>query len=501
VRNSADSPPASDPLAQYLDAVRRPLEFLAAASPATAARTQLPGHELAARGRALRGRLPEGPQREVLDALCSGLERLTTVSAAQRVTLAGECRRLLTQIGAPAPAGRRAGVRLPAQQRRSVRRAQPLALPVQFAKEVGPRRAALLRKFGIETVEDLLYHLPFRYEDRRRVREIGSVQPGEEASIVGELAQLAERTVGRGRRRILEGVLRDATGLLGLTWYHHTAYHRARYRVGQRLRVYGKVDRSPGGGKRIVHPEIDVATDEPGGAGILPVYEKPTTMTVGTIRKIVQQAVRDYAELIPGVLPETVTGPSRLLDPASALRAIHIPEAEADVERLNRFASAAQRALVFDELFFLQLGMGLRRRQTARESGLAMPRSGALTGQLAAILPFPLTAAQRRVLEQIYADMQRPHPMHRLLQGDVGSGKTIVALFAALVAIENGCQAAFMAPTELLAEQHFSTIAGSPRRSACASRCSPATRPGRAASGCTPSWRAARSGSPSAPTR
>ncbi len=289
--------------------------------------------------------------------------------------------------------------------------------------------------------------------------QIAAVQIGEEASIIGELAQLSERTVGRGRRRILEGVLRDATGLLGLTWYNQVTYFRSRFRVGQRLLVYGKVDRSPGGGKRIVHPEIDVAPDESAGAGILPVYEKPTSLTVATIRKIVQQAVRDYADLVPSVLPERVSGAARLMDAGAALRALHLPEPEADVDRLNRFAAPAHRALVFDELFVLQLGMGLRRRQTAEESGLPLPRTGALTDRLAAALPFALTGAQRRVIEQIYVDLARPHPMHRLVQGDVGSGKTIVALFGALVAIENGCQAAFMAPTELLAEQHFATIA------------------------------------------
>jgi ATP-dependent DNA helicase RecG len=460
MENPVGSATVGDPLTQFLDAVRRPLEFLAAAA-ATAARTTLPGRELASRGRELSTRVPAGAQRDDFEALCDGLERLADVSPDERHALALQCRDLLNRVSAPTAA--------PAVEATPAYRASTgdlaaaitkLQQPVQYAKEVGPRRAALLRKFGIDTVEDLLYHLPFRYEDRRRVRDIKSLQPGEEAGTIGELAQLSERTVGRGRRRILEGVLRDATGLLGLTWYHHTTYHRARYSVGQRLRVYGKVDRTPGGGKRIVHPEIDVAGDESAGAGVLPVYEKPTTMTVGTIRKIVQQAVRDHADLVPSVLPETISAAHRLLDPAAALRAIHQPDAEADVDRLNRFGSVAQRSLVFDELFFLQLGMGLRRRQSLSETGLPMPHSAALTGRLAASLPFALTGAQHRVLEQIYADLARPHPMHRLLQGDVGSGKTIVALCAALVAIENGAQAALMAPTELLAEQHFRTISG-----------------------------------------
>jgi ATP-dependent DNA helicase RecG len=449
---------AGDPLAEFLAAVRPPLEYLAAAKTAAAARTRLPGRALAARGRDVRTRLPEGVQRERLDTLCDGLEALEDTDRDDRTELARLCRDLAAQIAAPREDASEAEPTYRATGGDLASALSRLTQPVQYAKEVGPRRAEQLRKFGIETVEDLLYHLPFRYEDRRRVREIGAVQIGEEASIAGELAQLSERTVGRGRRRILEGVLRDTTGLLGLTWYHQVAYFRTRYRVGQRLIVYGKVDRSPGGGKRIVHPEIDLAADESSGQGVLPVYEKPTSMTVGTIRKIVQQAVRDYADLVPSALPATVARGNRVMDPAAALRAIHLPDSDADVDRLNRFASPAHRALVFDELFFLQLGMGLRRRQSETESGLVLPRTGALTDKLSAALPFTLTGAQRRVIEQIYADMARPHPMHRLVQGDVGSGKTIVALYAALVAIENGYQAAFMAPTELLAEQHFATI-------------------------------------------
>jgi ATP-dependent DNA helicase RecG len=449
---------AGDPLAEFLAAVRPPLEYLAAANTGAVARTRLPGRALAARGRDVRDRLPDGVERERFDTLCDGLEALEDTARADRSALARLCRDLAAQIAAPpvapperAPTYRPSGGDLAAALSR-------LSLPVQYAKEVGPRRAALLRKFGIETIEDLLYHLPFRYEDRRRVRDIGSVHIGEEASIVGELAQLSDRTVGRGRRRILEGVLRDKTGLLGLTWYNQVTYFRSRYQVGQRLLVYGKVDRSPGGGKRIVHPEIDLVADEAAGQGVLPVYEKPTSMTVGAIRKIVQQAVRDYGDLVPSVLPETVARANRVMDPAAALRGIHVPDGDADVDRLNRFASPAHRALVFDELFFLQLGMGLRRRQNEAESGLALPRTGALTDRLIDALPFALTGAQQRVIEQAYADMARARPMHRLVQGDVGSGKTIVALFAALVAIENGYQAAFMAPTELLAEQHFTTI-------------------------------------------
>lgn len=441
-------------LDDFVAALRRPLEFLLNAPPATAARTHLPGTALALRARALADALPGDRRRTILESLAERLERFATVSTDQRGPLAQELWEGLERLTKKAP---------PPPYRVSTgdlcQAIEELKRPVQFVKGVGPRRADLLRKTGIETVEDLLFHLPFRYEDRRRVSRIADARPGEEASFIGELAQLSDRTVGRARRRILEGVVRDESGLLGLTWYNQVTYFRARYRVGQRCLVYGRVERTPAGGIRIVHPEIDMAPDE-SGPGILPVYNKPTTMTVGAMRKLVQQAVRDFADRMPSALPPQVTESAGLLDLAAALRTVHLPSADADVDELNEFGSAAHRSLVFDELFFLQLGLTMRRRETRRESGIAMPSPGRLTDGLLERLPFALTGAQQRVLADIRRDMAAPHPMNRLVQGDVGSGKTIVALVAALVAIENGYQAAFMAPTELLAEQHHRTISG-----------------------------------------
>ncbi len=457
--------PAEDPLSAFAAAVRRPLEFLLSAPAATAARTRLPGRELATRGRALIDGLRPGMQQQVLTALCDDLEAYEATPPDRRVDLARQCRALLAQLEgregeavapvepkqrAPAPAYRATSGDLTAAFAQ-------LDRSVQFVRGVGPRRGELLRKFGIDTIEQLLYHLPFRYEDRRSVRRIAEARVGEEASVAGEIVQLGDRTVGRAGRRILEGVLRDATGLLGLTWYNQVAYFRTRYRVGQSCLVYGRIESTPGGGKRIVHPEIDLAPDE-SGPGILPVYNKPTTLTVGAMRKVVQQAVEDFAALVPSALPPAVAAAARIPDVATALRNVHCPPPDADVAALNDCRTPAHRALVFDELFFVQLGLTLRRRGTAREPGLSMPRRAQLTSRLRDNLSFALTGAQQRVLDEIYRDMEAPHPMHRLVQGDVGSGKTIVALFAALVAIENGHQAAFMAPTELLAEQHFRTV-------------------------------------------
>ncbi len=452
---AAGSPSSGDALARFLTAVRRPLDFLSTAGEAAAARTRLSGDQLAARGRALRAQIATA-QRPALERLCDVLGEFDAAPAGRRADLADECRRLLAELSAP----RRASAPVPYQQTSGDVAAALLRLgqSIQFVKEVGPRRADLLRRFGIATVEDLLYHLPFRYEDRRRVQTIAGAVAGEETTVVGELVQMAERTVGRGRRRILEGVLRDATGLLALTWYHHVTYFRHRFRSGQRLRVYGRVERSPAGGKRIIHPEMDADPEADVGLGIAPVYEKPTTLSVSVMRRIVRHAVEAYADTAPAVLPPPVAERAQISAPAAALRALHAPDADADLAGLNAFATAAHRALVFDELFFLQLGLGLKRRQNVRAPGAPLPRTGRLTDALAARLPFTLTGAQRRVIGQVYDDLARPHPMHRLVQGDVGSGKTVVALFAALVAIEHGAQAAVMAPTELLAEQHYDTM-------------------------------------------
>ncbi|MFN8643698.1 MAG: ATP-dependent DNA helicase RecG [Candidatus Binatia bacterium] len=452
---AAAPPGGGDALAGFLAAVRRPLEYLQTAGAAAAARTRIPGRRLAERGRQLR-RAVDGARRQALDTLCQRLDRLEAAPTPQaRAALAAECREL-----AAAVAGQGGRDIAPDYRHDSgdVGRRWSASASVQFAKEVGPSRAPKLQKFGLDTIEDLLYHLPFRYEDRRRLRDIASVGVGEEAGIVGEIVQLQERVVGRQQRRILEGTLRDDSGLLGLVWYHHVTSYRARYRSGQRCRVYGRVERSPAGGKRIVHPDVELSPDSEANAGIVPVYEKPTAMPVATMRRIAQRAAADHADTVPRVVPPLLVAAARVADPGLALRALHAPGPDADVDRLNRFATEAHRALVFDELFFLQLGLGLKRRQIAREAGLPLPPAGALTERLPAALPFALTAAQQRVVAEVGADLARGHPMHRLVQGDVGSGKTVVALFAALRAIEHGHQAAVMAPTELLAEQHHATL-------------------------------------------
>jgi ATP-dependent DNA helicase RecG len=336
-----------------------------------------------------------------------------------------------------------------------------LGRPAEVVRGVGPKRAGELARFELETVEDVLYHLPFRYEDRRALRPLRTLQPGDEATAVAEVSHVREAR-NRGGRPVLEAVVRDADGMLTLVWFHQIQWFKRRLAIGQRLVVHGRVEGGLAGGpRRIIHPEIETL-----GAGdeaepperIVPVYEKPTEMHVGAMRRIVHAAVAEFADRVPSALPPEVAARHRVVDVARALRHVHTPPPEADVGALQGLRSLAHRSLVFDELFFLQLGLELRRSATAEEAGTPFPASTRLVPALRARLPFRPTGAQERAAAEIAADQARPHPMRRLLQGDVGSGKTLVALMGALAVAESGWQTALMAPTELLAEQHFETI-------------------------------------------
>ncbi|MGH7771929.1 MAG: ATP-dependent DNA helicase RecG [Candidatus Binatia bacterium] len=338
-----------------------------------------------------------------------------------------------------------------------------LQTPLRFLKGVGPKRALQLEGLGLKTVEDLLYHLPFRYEDRRQIKKIHHGTIGKEESFVGKLIALEKRYIPKRRRQILVGTLTDGTGSLGLVWYHGTPYMAKMLWKGQELLVHGKVERGLGIQKRIVHPEFE--SIEPGDEGererILPIYLRPGGIPLGALRRWLAQALGEYSNFLPSFLPEAITRRQGLMDLRKAMDQLHQPYKTADLFSLNRFASPAHRSVIFDEFFYLQLGLGLRRKYRSALQGISFtPNGESLTRRMRALLPFALTSAQERVLEEIYGDMASSRPMQRLIQGDVGSGKTIVAWFAALRAIENGFQVVCMAPTELLAEQHFRNLKG-----------------------------------------
>jgi ATP-dependent DNA helicase RecG len=245
-------------------------------------------------------------------------------------------------------------------------------------------------------------------------------------------------------------------------WWNQLAYFRTRFVEGRRLLVHGRVEASMGVGPlRMAHPDVTMldVEDEPGTkAGLVPVYEKPTPWPVSAMRRIVHAAVADFADRVPAGLPPAIAARQRVVDPARALRWVHDPPPTADAPTLDRGGTTAHRSLVFDELFFLQLGLALR-RSTPSRSRARVPAVGELGRGAPRVVAVPADGRAGAGVRGDRRGPRAPAPMRRLLQGDVGSGKTLVALMAALTSIEAGAQAAIMAPTELLAEQHYATVA------------------------------------------
>ncbi|MGE5303055.1 MAG: ATP-dependent DNA helicase RecG [Alphaproteobacteria bacterium] len=338
-----------------------------------------------------------------------------------------------------------------------------LQTPIRFLKGVGPKRAAQLEASGLVAVEDLLYHLPFRYEDRRRLAKLSEAAAGQEQTFVGQLVALQSRFNPRVRRNVVTAVLRDETATIDLVWYRAPSYLVKGLAQGQRLLVHGKVETAPARRHRLVHPEFEILEtgEEQHAPGILPIYVRPGGLSLSILRKWLSQALAEYVGHVPGCLPAEILERRGLINIRRALTALHEPAPNADLDALNTFSSTAHRSVIFDELFYLQLGLGLRKNSRHRcEATARGPLRDTLTTRMRQCLPFSLTAAQERVLDEIENDLESPHPMQRLVQGDVGSGKTMVAWMASLRLIENGYQCVWMAPTEMLAEQHYRNLHG-----------------------------------------
>ena len=342
-----------------------------------------------------------------------------------------------------------------------------LTTPVQYVKGIGPRLAEILATKGISTVGDLLNYLPFRYEDRLNPRGIGELRAGEMATVIGEVRNsglfrtrkmpIFQLTVGQGRSK------------LRCLWFHGT-YLQDKFKPGQLIALYGKVEQDSRSGElQIIQPQFEMLGDA-GSDGaddkaatslevgrIVPIYESAGQgrVTARWFRRVIRTALddltRDLAETIPAAVRERLA----LLSPREALWKVHWPEAGESLADLQSSRTPAHIRLIFEELFFIELGLELKRRQQKTQTGIAFRLDDGVRQAIKKILPFHPTAAQKRVLKEIADDMQKPYPMRRLLQGDVGSGKTIIGFQAAIIAIENGCQVALMAPTEILAQQHY----------------------------------------------
>ena len=346
-----------------------------------------------------------------------------------------------------------------------------LSTNVQYVKGIGPRYAAMLLEKGITTVEDLLYYLPFRYEDRLNPRGIGELRPGEMASVIAEV-----RTSGLFRTRrmpLFEMTAGQGRDTLKCIWFN-APYLQDKFRAGQLVALYGKVEAASHGYDRlqIMQPQFEILHDptEDGNGNeeerkwqslevgrIVPIYETAGKgrLTARWFRRIIHGMLEKLDQDLPDAIPAVVRGQMGLIDRKSAFWQAHWPEVGESLANLQEARTPALFRLIFEELFFLELGLELKRRKMRAQSGVRFQINDQVRGAVKRILPFHPTEAQKRVLKEIVDDMKEAAPMRRLLQGDVGSGKTIVALQAAVIAIENGYQVALMAPTEILATQHY----------------------------------------------
>ena len=336
-----------------------------------------------------------------------------------------------------------------------------LTTDVRMLKGVGPQRAELLAERGIYTLEDLLNYLPFRYEDRIHFSKIKDIQPNAVYTLRARVMSGQAVRGMYGRDAIYHLLVQDDTGSLPCKFFHG-GYLEGRLKPGQQLILHGKVeiDKNRPARREMVNPQIEVLSSEEVDSTemgrIVPIYEAVGTFGSRQIRRAVYATLQNLGPDIPDVLPADLR--TRLGFPGrrQALIETHFPPQTEPLDALNTFRSPAQQRLIFEEFFLYQLSLALGRKNARK--GNAIPfrvREDSVREALKKILPFKPTAAQKRVLAEIAGDLEKPVPMNRLLQGDVGSGKTIVALQAAVIAMENGCQAALMAPTEILAVQHY----------------------------------------------
>ncbi len=373
-----------------------------------------------------------------------------------------------------------------------------LQMPLQYLKGVGPRKAADLKKAGLNTVEDLLFRFPRRYEDRSRLQNIISLKPGQTAAISGVVLNAGLAHTRRPGFRLFSALIQDDSGQVQAVWPNQ-AFLKDVIRSQQRIVLFGKVEVWGSRGLQITDPEFEIIreADEPKPSSpealkpavdtlhtgrIVPVYERTGSVTPNMQRRFVWQALEQLPPEPFDPVPADILAGERWPSRRDALCKAHFPDSTTSIDALNAFATPAQRRLIFEDFFVFQTGLALRRHENAQvKKSLVCKVDDRIRQSARAVLPFKLTAGQRDALAEIVADLQKPWPMQRLLQGDVGAGKTIVALLAAVVAMDNGFQVAVMAPTEILAEQHYRTIVkvldGRPYRTALLSgRVTAATR-------------------------
>jgi ATP-dependent DNA helicase RecG len=337
--------------------------------------------------------------------------------------------------------------------------------PVQYVKGIGPRIAEILAAKGIATADDLLHYLPFRYEDRLNPRGIAELRAGEMATVIVEV-----RTSGLFRTRrmpIFQMTAGQGRARLKCIWFNG-AYLKDKFQPGQMLALYGRVEENRGE-LQLVQPQFEILGEAEGENAeqkaaesleigrIVPIYESAGQgrLTSKWFRRTIRTALENLVPELPESIPAAVRKRLDLLPSREALWKVHWPDPGESFQYLQAARTQAHIRLIFEELFFIELGLELKRQEQKAQTGISFELNDRVREAIKRILPFHPTRAQKRTLKEIAADMEKPYPMRRLLQGDVGSGKTLVAFEAAIIAIENGYQVALMAPTEILAQQHY----------------------------------------------
>ncbi len=337
----------------------------------------------------------------------------------------------------------------------------PHEVPIQYAKGVGPKRALLLERLGIRTIEDALWVLPWRYEDRSSISTIHALVHGEKATVSGVIDRTTLRRTHRRNMTIVSVFVRDETGWMEAVFFNQP-YLEKTFQVGMKVVLSGPVSAASGRGAHwqmrtpqyeVVGPDEDMLLHV---GRIVPVYHETKGLTSRQLRWIMKSLLDEYQGQLQEILPRAIRQREQWPAIGDAIRLIHFPNQQTDLNDLNGWQTPAHRRLAFEEFFVLQVALAIRQRTNQKEiPGIAFHPTTPFIDRFLAHLPFPLTGAQQRVITEIQQDMTRPCPMNRLIQGDVGSGKTIVALHAMLLACGSGYQAALLVPTEILAEQHY----------------------------------------------
>ena len=334
---------------------------------------------------------------------------------------------------------------------------------IQYIKGVGPRRAKLLNNLGIKTADDALYYLPYRYEDRKNIKKISNLSYGQLETVIGKVIAAEVIKLPRSNLKLFELTVSDGSGLVKGKWFNQP-FMKKNFEAGQEVILSGVVKRNPyrGIGFEFDNPEYEFVTDDINDfihtSRIVPVYRTTAGLSVRQFRTIMFNLIDICIKEVSDTMPKEILERNNLPELKESILNSHFPEAETDMDILNRGISIYQKRLSFDELFMFELGLSALKKGKDIERGIAFNPEGIFVNRLLNKLPFRLTAAQQRVFEEILQDMRQPHPMNRLLQGDVGCGKTVIAIMAMLTAIECGYQSALMAPTEILAEQHYINI-------------------------------------------